>query len=94
MNLDRVSFYDATEFLKDITGAKLDVHWPALQAAGVKKTSPITVRLTNTPLRAVLSVLLQSAQTHSKEPLDYKIRNGVIHISTVADLKPPAAAKN
>jgi len=80
VNLTGVSLSDALEFLRDISNANLHINWPALEAAGVDKTTPVNVRLRNVSLRKVLGLVL--SESSAGVALTYYIDDGVIEVTT------------
>ena len=69
---------------RDNMNANIFVNWPALQAAGVDRNTPVSLNLKDVPYRKVLSTILQ--QVSKVKPLDYTIDEGIITISTKDDL--------
>ena len=61
VNFDGVGFSDVTDFLRDVTGANIVVNWKSLEAAGVDRNTPVTVRLRQIKFAKALSVILDSA---------------------------------
>jgi RNA polymerase sigma factor (sigma-70 family) len=86
VNFKAIRISDTIDFLRDVAGANLFVNWRALEAAHVARNRPITVRLRDIPLRTALWLLLESAQAQGDAPLDFAVDQGVISISTPADL--------
>src|SRR3954447_25108674 len=61
LNLTGVTINDAIEFLRDVSGTNVHVNWPALEAVGVSKETPVNVRLRNVSLRKVLTLVLNES---------------------------------
>ncbi len=61
VSFNGVGLDDAIDFYRDVSGATFDVNWEALQAAGVKKDAPVTIKLTNIKLPRALQLVLESA---------------------------------
>jgi hypothetical protein len=93
---------DAIDFIRDITGATIEVKWPTLISnANVPMTTPITLQLRDVPLSTVLNLILEQANEgqlgYTVTPVvinrvDQKIghvqvKTVLITISTIADLK-------
>lgn len=55
-----VGLDDAIDYLRDVSGATFDVNWEALQAAGVKKDAPVTIKLSNVKFPRALQLVLES----------------------------------
>jgi hypothetical protein len=87
INLANASFADALDYLRDITGANINVNWRLLETAHVTRDTPVNVRLRAIPMRKALSLILQEAGGGT--PLTYFVDQGVIEITTqeVADSK-------
>jgi hypothetical protein len=73
-------------FLGDLTGTNIVVNWPALEAVGVTKETPITARLKDVTISKALELILDNA-AGGPGKLGYVIDGGVIRISTADDLK-------
>jgi hypothetical protein len=79
--VDAVALGDAIDFLRDILGAKFEVNWQALNEAGVRADSPISVRLRNIIVGKALAMILDEAGK-DRAKLAYWIDGGVIRIDT------------
>ena len=64
----------------------LVVNWNALQAVGVVQDTPITLRLRDRPLETVLDHVLRQAGAGSFDPIGHAVIDGVIEVSTRAEL--------
>lgn len=98
---------DVFDSLRDVTGADIFINWSALELAGVRRDSPVTVELHDASLSTVLDAILTRVPGGS-EPLRFGVDAGVIAISTAEDvnrntivrvynvrnLLPPAATTN
>ena len=83
---------DVLRFCSDYGRAAIQVRWDALQAAGVERSAKVTLNLKSVPLGAALRLILRSVA--AKEKLDFAVKDGVVVVSTVADLeqaRPPAS---
>ncbi|MCX5647891.1 MAG: hypothetical protein NTX40_02165, partial [Planctomycetota bacterium] len=79
-------------FCADYSGASIQARWDALQAAGVERSAKVTLNLKSVPLGGALRLILRSVA--GKEKLDFAVKDGVIVVSTAADLerpRPPAS---
>jgi len=81
LNFTGVALEDALEFLRDASGANLHVNWPALEAVGVDRQTPINMRLRNVSLSRVLSLVLSEASAGTGL-LTYYVQDNVIHVTT------------
>ena len=79
LDLAGVTLNDALEFIRDISNANVHVNWPALEAAGVAKDTPINIRLQRVSLRKVLNLIL--AESESGAQLTFYIDDGVIEVT-------------
>jgi hypothetical protein len=75
-------FIDVVDFLRDVTGARIDVDWPALEATGVTRETQVSANLSNVRLGEGLPLILASAGNG----LLYCADHGVIWISTTSAL--------
>ena len=60
VTLDRVAFTETIDFLRDVTGCPIRVHWHTLETAGVDRAAAATVHAKSTPLADILDELLHS----------------------------------
>ena len=81
VKLEGVAFSDALDFLRDISGINMTVNWKALEAAGITKEAPVTLRLRAISLRKALQMVLTEAGGGS-DTLAYDIDEGVVEITT------------
>ena len=61
INFNAVTFADVVDFLRDVTGANIVVDWTVLEAAGIDKSVPITLRLHDIKFSTVLQKVLDQA---------------------------------
>src|SRR5688572_11547462 len=82
-----VTFRDALDFVRDLTGANLHVNWRAIEAAGITPDTTINMKLRQVQLRKLLSMLLTEAA--GGNTLAFYIEDGVIEVTTrdIADGK-------
>lgn len=85
LQFDSVPLEESLDMLADKTHANIVVNWPAIEAAGVSRKTPIRVHLWNVPLHTALSVVLQVAS--NKIELSYAMQEGLIHVSTADDIE-------
>lgn len=81
INLTAVALADAVDFLRDTSSANIHVNWPALEAAGIGKDTPVNLRLRGATLRKVLSLILTEA-AGGADTLSYYSADGVLEITT------------
>ncbi len=83
------------DFLRVVSGANIVVDWDALNKAGVRKETPITVKLTDVRFDDALTLILKSAdKQHADTQVGYKCENGAVSISVgpTYSLVPPSIA--
>ena len=80
-----IALEEALRFCADYSGASIQVRWDALQAAGVERSAKVTLNLKSVPLGGALRLILRSVA--GKEKLDFAVKDGVILVSTAADLE-------
>ncbi len=80
VNFEEVALNDAIEFIRDVAGVNLHVNWKALEAAGIGKDSPVTVKLRNISVRKALTAILTQASPDT--PLSFYNDQGVLEITT------------
>jgi uncharacterized membrane protein YgcG len=80
VKLENVSLKDATDFLRDVTGANIHVSWGALETAGIAKDTQINIRLNSVSVRKVLDLMLKDAGAGTA--LAYYVDNGVLEVTT------------
>lgn len=77
LKLDKVPLVDALDLLRDSAQVNLHINWKALEAAGVTKETPVSVRLTALPVRKALNFVLQNAA-----PATWFVDDGIIEVTT------------
>ncbi len=80
VNLANVALVDALDYLRESTGANINVNWRVLEAARISKDMPVNVKLRALPMRRVLQFILDDVS--GTTPLTYFIDQGVIEITT------------
>ena len=73
VNFQGNNFADVVDFLRDVSGAKIDVNWKALESAGITKEAPVTARLKDVPLNDALRVILND------------VGGGIVKVGVAAD---------
>jgi len=75
-------FYQVLEFVRAAGGVNLVPHWPVLEAAGIGRTAPITLKARGVTFGQALKLALAEAGK-GKAALDYFIDDeGVVRVST------------
>ncbi len=87
VNLDGVGFADSIDYLRDLTGANINVNWRLMQEKNINKDTPVHMKLRAVSMRKALQLLLD--EVGAGTPLTYFIDQGVIEITTqeAADAK-------
>ena len=85
LNFDAVALADVIDFLRDVSGANIFVDWKALEAAGMDRTTPVSMRARNVAFSHALDMVLQSA-SGGTVPLAYSTKGGVIQVSMAEQL--------
>ena len=52
---------DCLDYLRDVSGANIQVDWKALEQAGINRDTPVTINLESVTLRRALTLVLKSA---------------------------------
>ena len=84
VNFEAIPFADVIDFLRDITKANIFVNWKVLEAAGIDKNAPVTLRLKDVAFAKVLDLVLNSVGGADRN-LGYTTDQGVISISLAQD---------
>lgn len=80
MTVDNAPLQDVLSAIGEFTGANLIAQWPELEAAGVPRDTPISLRARQLPVKTVLWVIMQQAALDVE--LAYEAREQMIIIST------------
>jgi hypothetical protein len=81
VNASAIALGDVVDFLRDVTGANIFVNWRALEAAGVTKSTPVSLRVRQMPFHECLRIMLN--ETNAKQPLDFNVdKDNIITVST------------
>ena len=85
VHFDDLPLDKAIDALREATHANFAVNWRGLEAAGIDKTTPVTLKLTNIPLGQALRLLLDGTGG-GVVPLRAEANASVIVVSTAEDL--------
>jgi hypothetical protein len=77
---------DVLDFLRDVSGAEIFVNWRALEAVGVAKETPVTLKAKDMKFGVLLAKMFDAMGTKKGEPA-FVVEGGVIVISTPAEMK-------
>jgi hypothetical protein len=89
VGFDALPLEDVIQFLRDATDLNIVVRWEELQKAGVGRKTPVTVKLTNVTVEGFLNSVLQNVSPK----LGFVVDDGVVTISTTADLARQATSQ-
>jgi hypothetical protein len=90
LQFDNVAFSDVIDFLRDVTGVNIFVNWRSLEAAGLDRNVPVTLRVRNITLRKVLQLIMQSAEPNGMLSMD--VDENVISIASAQPDVPATSA--
>lgn len=79
--LNSVALDDVFNFMRDVAGLNLYVNWPALEAAGIDRSIPISLKLRNIKLGKVMDLALNQA-TAGGAPLTWYVSDNIIYVTT------------
>ena len=77
----QVALADAFEFMRDVAKLNLHVNWPALEAAGVDRSMPISINLRQIQLSKVLDLTLSQISA-GRTPISWYVSDNIIHVTT------------
>ncbi|MGB2819845.1 MAG: hypothetical protein WBF17_02600, partial [Phycisphaerae bacterium] len=82
-------FRDVVDFFRETYALNIYVEWKALEAAGLSKSTPVTLNLRNVTVGRTLDVILSEVSTGVRgadAQIMHIVDNGVLTISTLASL--------
>lgn len=79
VKFNKVALRDAVDFMKDVSGAPVDVDWKALDAAGVDRNAEVTLRLRAVTFGQAMRLILLSVT--EKTALHLSAKDGKIQIT-------------
>ncbi|MAX24510.1 MAG: hypothetical protein CMJ19_08395 [Phycisphaeraceae bacterium] len=75
-------------FIRDNTNVNFVINWTAMTNVGVEPDLPITLKISNVPASQALTLVLQQASANNElDPVSYAVKDGIVEISTLRDLK-------
>jgi hypothetical protein len=75
-----VTFGDAIDFIRDVSGANITVNWKAIESTGVTRDSQVNLHLTGVKLRKALEMLL--TEVAGGDSITYVVDQGVIEVTS------------
>ncbi len=86
IQFDDVQLADVIDYLRDATRVNFYIDWKSLEAVGVTRQTPVTLKLHAMPMRTALTFILRSAG--GVNPLSWRLDQNVIQIASrpAADL--------
>jgi hypothetical protein len=98
---------DAISFIRDISGATIEVKWGPLVAAGIQTTTPVSLQLQGARMETILNLLLDQVgegklgftatpvtiKRFDKKRGNVTVKTALITISTIDDLTKSAATQ-
>jgi hypothetical protein len=85
VDLSSTTLEHAFDVLSESAHANIVVRWPAMEAAGVRRTTPVRLRMWDVRLGTALDVLSASFETGI--PLAWSEQGGIITVSTHEDIQ-------
>ncbi len=83
--LEHVALTEVIEFLRNASDVNIYVHWAALKANGLDRSTPVNLDIRDaTPYEALITLL---GSLESEEPITCELADGVVLISTSEDAK-------
>lgn len=84
LDFTNLEFKDVIEFFRTASNANFHVNWAALTAAGVDRSTPVNLSLTDVTVEKALQLVLQDLSTTTR--VTFIIEDGVVKVSTRDDL--------
>src|SRR5947209_14306146 len=82
LKFDGVPLGDCIDFLRDVSGANINVQWKVLAESNVTKDTPVTLRMHSVSLRKALSLILNEAA--GGDAVTFYTEDNVIEVTTKA----------
>jgi beta-lactamase regulating signal transducer with metallopeptidase domain len=86
LHFDAIALSDVIDFLRDITGANIYVNWRALEAAGIDRNTPISMRLRDVPFEQAMNQIVRDLSADGKSKAEYATDDGILVLSSQAEL--------
>jgi hypothetical protein len=80
INFGGQALSDVIDFLRDVSGLKIDVDWTALEQAGIAKDAPVTARVGDVKFSTALRFVLESV-SNGKSVIECSSAGDVLKIS-------------
>lgn len=85
VTFDATPLAEVLTHIADVTAANVHVEWRAIEAAGIDRNVPVTLKLHDVPAATILKLALADAGGGVIH-LAYRIRDNVVRVSTADDL--------
>lgn len=74
--------------IRENTNVNFVVNWTAMTNVGVEPDLPITLKIKNVPASQALKLVLEQASANNElDPVSFAVKDGIVEISTLRDLK-------
>jgi len=80
INFANVTLRDAIDFVRDVSGVNVTVHWKAIEQVGVTPDSTVNLKLRQVTMRKVLTLLL--SEVAGGPTLTFYVDEGVVEVTT------------
>jgi hypothetical protein len=91
INFNGQGLADVIDFLRDVSGMKIDVDWPALEHAGIGRDSPVITRVRDLRFSTVMRFVFEDVGD-GKVPIDCTFMDNVLKV-TAKPAEPNKADK-
>lgn len=88
VHFDNVAFENVIQSFRDVSGLNIYVHWKAVEAAGLKRNTPVKLHLQDVSLHEALTKCL--GPLNNEPPITWDLADGVVLISTPEAPEPLA----
>jgi general secretion pathway protein D len=78
---------DVVGFIETVTQQNIDVDWQSLEQIGVTKEAPVSLKLTNVPVKIVLDRVMEKVSPDPRTRAGWAIQDGVLTIASDASLR-------
>ncbi|MBT3202136.1 MAG: hypothetical protein HN350_19710, partial [Phycisphaerales bacterium] len=86
LDFEDMELNQVIQFLRDVSGLNIHVDWRALERENIKPQTTVTISAVDISFKQALESTLKKAGTENAPELDYVVDDGVITISTKANL--------